>query len=217
MRINYVLIDYENVQAQSLHLLTEEHFRVMVFLGPTNTKLRVDFVLAMHQLGSRSGYVTVETSGTNALDFHIAYYLGNLAITDPRAYFHVISKDTGFDPLIQHLKSRKISCTRSPSIKEMPCFIEALTPKITEISTTTLPTPTPQKSIDSYLKLVVNDLINRNSSRPKSTKSLKNTIQSKLGKDTPAEITEQVYDLLISNHYAKINDEKVLYTLPTLT
>lgn len=64
MRTNYVLIDYENVQAQSLHLLKDEHFRVMVFLGPANTKLRVDFVLAMHQLGARSSYITLETGGT---------------------------------------------------------------------------------------------------------------------------------------------------------
>ena len=52
----------------------------------------------MHQLGPRSSYVRLEASGSNALDFHIAYYLGNLVISDPTAYFHIISKDTGFDP-----------------------------------------------------------------------------------------------------------------------
>src|SRR5262245_21807547 len=33
---------------------------------------------------------------------------------------HIISKDTGFDPLINHLKSRKILASRSESVLELP-------------------------------------------------------------------------------------------------
>jgi hypothetical protein len=33
MRINYVLIDFENVQPESLAVLQHEHFKVMVFVG----------------------------------------------------------------------------------------------------------------------------------------------------------------------------------------
>ena len=217
MRTNYVLIDYENVQVQSLHLLKDEHFRVMVFLGPANTKLRVDFVLAMHQLGARSGYVSLETAGANALDFHIAYYLGNLAITDPTAYFHIISKDTGFDPLIQHLKSRKIYCARSASIEEMPSFAQSPAPKPEEKAAATPPAPVKKIPINDYLKLAVEDLINRKSSIPRTIKTLKNTIQTKFGKGTPVAITEQVYALLIKNGHVKLNGEKVSYTFPTKT
>ena len=53
-------------------------------------------------------------------DFHIAYYIGRLAAETPDAFFHVISKDTGFDPLIKHLKTQKILCQRSKSIAEIP-------------------------------------------------------------------------------------------------
>ena len=59
---------------------------------------------ALQTLGSSAEYVTLETTGANALDFHIAYYIGVLSSQDPSAFFHVISKDTGFDPLIKHLK-----------------------------------------------------------------------------------------------------------------
>lgn len=215
MRTNYILIDYENVQAQSLHLLKEEHFTVKVFLGPTNTKLRVDFVLAMHQLGPRSSYVRLEASGSNALDFHIAYYLGNLVISDPTAYFHIISKDTGFDPLIQHLKSRKISCARSASIEEMPCFVQNVTQKHEEETPVIVTIPNKQTPINDYLKLAVEDLINRKSSKPRTIKTLKSTIQAKFGKGTPSEIIEQVYALLLKNGHAKLNGEKVSYALPT--
>ena len=54
MKTNYVLIDYENVQVKSLSLLKGEQFQVRVFLGPKNTKLPVEFVLAMQEL---NGYI----------------------------------------------------------------------------------------------------------------------------------------------------------------
>jgi hypothetical protein len=104
LKTNYVLIDYENVQVKSLALLKDGQFRVRVFLGPNNTKLPVELVLAMQELGDRAEYIVLETPGANALDFHIAYYLGVLASSDPLGFFHIISKDTGFDPLIKHLE-----------------------------------------------------------------------------------------------------------------
>jgi hypothetical protein len=60
----------------------------------------------------------MDGNGTNALDFHIAYYIGRLAAKCPDAYFHIISKDTGFDPLIKHLKGQGISCQRSAAVTE---------------------------------------------------------------------------------------------------
>ena len=61
MRTNYVLIDFENVHVKSLELLEGDHFRVIVFLGPKNTKLPVDLVLAMQRFGDRGEYVLLET------------------------------------------------------------------------------------------------------------------------------------------------------------
>jgi PIN domain len=122
LRTNYVLIDFENVQVKSIALLEGDHFRVKVFLGPKNTRLPAELVVAVQRLGDRAEYITLDTSGSNALDFHIAYHLGVLSAKEPSAYFHVISRDTGFDPLIQHLKSRSIYSCRSVSIEEMPCF-----------------------------------------------------------------------------------------------
>ena len=46
MTTNHVLIDYENVQVKSLELLRVEHFRIYVFLGPSNMKLHKDLELA---------------------------------------------------------------------------------------------------------------------------------------------------------------------------
>src|SRR5688572_11344645 len=122
VRTNYVLIDYENVQVTSVDLLKGEHFRLWVFLGPNDTRLKVPLVLAIHEFRERAVYVPLKTGGPNALDFHIAYYLGALAKADPAGFFHIISKDSGFDPLVEHLKNEKISVVRSVSVGAMPCF-----------------------------------------------------------------------------------------------
>lgn len=74
IKTNYVLIDFENVHVKSLSLLEGDHFRVRVFLGPKNTKLPVELVMAVQEMCNKAEYITLEASGKNALDFHIAYF-----------------------------------------------------------------------------------------------------------------------------------------------
>jgi hypothetical protein len=87
MKKNYVMVDYESVQPKSLELLKPEHFSIRIFLGPTNTKLARGLVTAMQAMGTRAEYVELDVSAKNALDFHIAYYLGRIAAVEPEAYF----------------------------------------------------------------------------------------------------------------------------------
>ena len=208
MKKNYVLIDYENVQVQSLVLLKGEQFSVRVFLGPNNTKLPVELVVAMQELGSRAEYIVLETSGSNALDFHIAYYLGVLAAADPAGLFHIISKDTGFDPLIRHLRSRKISVARSVAIEEMSCCKKVV--QTTEGKTAAAAV----LSTEELIKLAVSELIKHKDKKPGKIKTLRNVIQGRLGKDTPAAKVDAVYNGLVKNGYVKVNGEQVSYSLP---
>ncbi len=120
MNTNYVLIDFENVQPESLRLLPQEHFKVLVFVGPGQTKVPFDVAASLQEFGDRAKYVKVSARGPNALDFHIAYYLGRLATAEPTARFHVISKDTGFDPLLDHLRSQQIPARRVATVAEVP-------------------------------------------------------------------------------------------------
>lgn len=205
-KVQYILIDYENVHVQSLALLKGEQFSVRVFLGPNNTKLPVELVMAMQELGSRAEYIVLETPGTNALDFHIAYYLGALAAIDPAGFFHIISKDTGFDPLVRYLRSRKISISRSAAIEEMPCCKQAVQP----LASKTAAAPSPS-STEELIKLAVTGLIKHKDKKPGKVKTLRNVIQGSLGKDTPAAKVDAVYNGLVKLGYVKINGEKVSY------
>ncbi|MDP2224243.1 PIN domain-containing protein [Nitrosomonas sp.] len=215
MKTNYILIDYENVQTKSLALLKGEQFRVRIFLGPNNTKLPVELVLAMHELGERADYVILETPGVNALDFHIAYYLGILAANDPSGFFHIVFKDTGFDPLIKHMKANKIFAVRSISIEEMPCLIPPATKgRAIAINQKNSSTRT---SIDELIEITVEDLLKRNTSKPRTPKTLMSTIHAKFGKNTLAVDIEAVYKGLMSRGYVKVNGTKVSYDLPAAT
>ena len=89
MRINYVLIDYENVQPSDLAMLRDGPCKVKVFLGANQAKIPVALAAALQELGANAEYVLLQSSGSNALDFHIAYYIGVLSAQEPSASFHI--------------------------------------------------------------------------------------------------------------------------------
>lgn len=102
-RTNYVLIDYESVQPSHLELLNRDGFIAYVFVGKVQAKLSFETVSVIQDLGERASYIKISGAGPNALDFRIAFYIGQIGARDPDAFFHIISKDKGFYPLIEHL------------------------------------------------------------------------------------------------------------------
>jgi hypothetical protein len=58
--------------------------------------------------------IRIPSTGNNNLDFHLAFHLGRLdANVDPSVTFHVLSRDTGFDGLLAHIKRRGRQCKRT--------------------------------------------------------------------------------------------------------
>lgn len=104
LKTNYIFIDFENIQPKNLELLKGGPFKIKVFIGHNQTKLPLEVASSLQPFGPDAEYIRIDGSGPNALDFHIAFYVGQIATEDPSGYFHIISKDTGFDPLIKHLK-----------------------------------------------------------------------------------------------------------------
>lgn len=197
MRTNYVLIDYENVQPSALSVLEKEHFKVIVFVGSNQAKITFDVAAQLQRLGSSASYIKISGNGPNALDFHIAYYIGHLAATEPDAYFHIISRDTGFDPLIAHLKAKKILACRSQDITDMP-IVKAANSKI------------PSEKI----AVVVANLKQRGASKPRTVKTLSSTISSLFQKALAEEELAALLKLMEKQGFVIINDTKVTYSLP---
>ena len=217
MKTNYVLIDFESVQPRSLSLLMPDQFRVYVFIGPNNARLPREVVLSVQALGDRAQYVELEKAGPNALDFHIAYYLGKLTSNDPSGFFHIISKDTGFDPLVLHLKGKDIFARRSESIEDMPCFKQAAVKPDAEDGASAQKKgngPVGTLTVDDYIKLVVDDLRKRKAAKPRTQKTLKSTIHARCGKHVSAATIDDVYAELLKRGYVKVDGEKLIYELP---
>jgi hypothetical protein len=123
MTTHHLLVDFENVPVKSLAKLSgHADVRIKVFLGKNNNKLGTELVMAMQALGHRAEYVRLTSTGPNALDFHIACYLGRILTADAAARCTVISKDKGFDALIAHLVAEGRQVARHPSIDAVPDF-----------------------------------------------------------------------------------------------
>ena len=197
MKTNYVLIDYENVQPANLSLLAGDHFRVKVFVGANQTRLPVELAVAMQRLGDRAEYVRISGNGSNALDFHIAYYIGRIAEKEPKAFFHIISKDTGFDPLVVHLKSQGIFSSRSASLDGIPILkslVEA--PK------------------DDQVDAVIEKLKGMPKSRPQREKTLRTMISAWFGKNLDDAALERIIKELTKRQIIAVDGVRLTYSLP---
>ena len=198
MRTNIVLVDFENVQPKDLGLLKDGPFKVKVFLGPNQSKIPVALATTLQSLGSNAEYIVLETAGSNALDFHIAYYIGVLSCEDQTAYFHIISKDSGFDPLIKHLKGRKVFAQRSTCIADIPYF-----------------KPNLPVAPDAQIDVVVADLIRRKASKPRTQKTLLSTLHALFKKELTEQQLSHLFDSLCSHGIVQVEGTKVSYVLPT--
>ena len=192
----YVLVDFENVQPKNLELLKEHPFRVLVFIGANQTKFPRHFVVAMQALGEQADYVEIAGSGPNALDFHIAYYIGELAAKEPDSQFHIISKDRGFDPLIRHLKGKNIRVRREKDLAEIP---ELRIPDTT--------------SRDEQIDAIVKNLRQRGHSRPRKVKTLQNTINTLFTKKLDQPELDAITDELRKRNLIVVKQNNVSYRL----
>ncbi len=114
--MQFVLIDFENVQPANLDGLKNGLHHIRVFVGESQSKISLGTAKALQSFGSDADYIQITGSGSNALDFHLAFYLGRLSLQHPQASFVIVSKDTGFDPLVKHLNRLGTACRRVASI-----------------------------------------------------------------------------------------------------
>lgn len=196
MPTNYILIDLENVQPSNISILLNHPFKIFVFVGENQTKIPYDLAAAMQNFGENAQYIKISGNGNNALDFHIAYYLGTLSTKDHDGYYHIISKDTGFDPLVKYLRKEKIKIYRHKDLAEIPLL---------RINNT--------KNIDEKIEAVIKNLVGRGQSRPRKISTLSNTINSLFSeKLTENEMNNFINNLKIKN-YITVDNDKVSYNL----
>ncbi|WP_210093718.1 PIN domain-containing protein [Ruegeria sp. HKCCSP346] len=194
MKNNYILIDFENVQPVNLGALNSHDFRLIVFVGANQKNVPYDFATALQNLGEKATYQKISGNGANALDFHIAFYIGELSAKDENAYFHIISRDKGFDPLIVHLRERRIYALRHKDLSEIP-FVRISNAE------------SPDEKIDA----IVASLRSRGSSRPRKIKTLASTINALFMKTLDEAEQDRLVAELQSRGHIIVNNQSVSY------
>ena len=194
MKTRQIFIDSENVQPRDLALLKGRDSRVMIFVGATQAKLPTEFAIAVQALGSAAEYVQIAGSGRNALDFHIAYYLGRASGDVSTGESYVISKDTGFDQLLRHLKSKGIICQRFASIGDIPGLKEAAA----------------RPEADPIQRILAN-LAKRAAAKPRTVKTLRSSIKNLLGAQGTEETVDRLMGELERLNAIRVVDGKVAY------
>ncbi len=183
MKNNYILVDYENVQNIDLTCLKEKTFFIKIFIGTNQTKVPIDLVLKSQELGNQVEWIQINGSGKNALDFHITFVLGKLVQKEPEGFFHIISKDTGFDPLIIYLKNQKVFCSRKEDIS-----------LITNLLWNN------KMSLEEICQIIIQKLtLIDKKCRPKSESTLKNYIKAQLGLKELTPVINEVYQNLLDS------------------
>jgi hypothetical protein len=259
MSLTYILIDFENVKptAADLKLIRGADYRVRLFHGPHQNKFDADIVKALQPLGIQVEFIQCEHAGKNALDFHIAFYLGRMfqvseiAAIPPGALspgksasFFIVSKDSGFDVLLGHIRTLGYSAARvenvhaalgfdrendSGAAKEpvaKPTAKKAAAKLVTNQESSTAkaqPSKKVAKAVTPQSKKAekrepwvrtIENLRDHPNNRPTTVLALERHLSTILGKETSAEAVKALVERLKKDGVVLINGKKVEYKIP---
>lgn len=170
-----LFVDLENVQKIDLSLVPIDA-GVMIFYGITQKKLPEDLVVQAQPLGPRLKWIKISGQGPNALDFHIAFYLGQTLADSPTSECAILSRDTGFDPLMRHLQALGRACRRVTVLRDA------------------FPAPK-DTAADHFTRLVM--LLKKEKARPTKRKGLAGKVKSwfpQLTEDAQLALVQRLFD-----------------------
>lgn len=209
---NHVFVDLENVKVIETSLLADQTVTFHLFLGPRNGTLDISIVESLLMHADRVHLIRSPKSGKNALDFVLAYYLGQATAVEPKAYFHIVSKDQGFDSLVELLKSKKIKAKRHDYWSLLS--FQSETPTTIPLPASQPVTKSPLQSLSEDSAKILNYLKKSPNNRPKKKKTLVSQAKSYLGKGASDAMAEKAVDeLRIAKHVAFDEKSKVTYLM----
>lgn len=114
------LIDYENVNEagiKGIKDLTAED-QVHIFYSDRIKTIPFERSIDMVESKAKIEFFQIHKLGKNYLDFQLSMHLGYLFGKGINASYFVVSKDTGFDSIVDFGKSRNMDISRCESIED---------------------------------------------------------------------------------------------------
>lgn len=202
--LNHVFVDFENVHQIDVSVIGTKSVKFTILLGAKQIKLDAGLVEKLMEHAASVQLIRLASSGKNALDFALAYYMGRAVSANPAAYIHIVSKDTGFDPLIEHLRSRHIHAHRHDSFATLTFSGTAKGAAVASKAEPAGPEETLNRVLEHLRKNVAN--------RPKKKKTLLSHLKSQLGKDaTDADASGLLEKLRKAGHVSIGDKDAVTY------
>lgn len=201
--LNRVFVDFENVQQIDFSVMGSKPVHLTILVGAKQPRMDVALVEQLVNHPNQVDLVRLTSSGKDALDLALAYYVGQAAAVDPTAYFHIVSKDTGFDPLIEHLRTRRIRVQRHEDFSSL---------------TFSAPRKAPSTLPDLPLDRAIEQLRRNPNNRPKRRKTLVSYLSSLLGKSSAGTDALAVVEELAKRKHLVIGEKDVVtYRLQVTT
>ena len=100
------LIDYENVNFSGLEGVAalNEGDEVVLFYSDSSSTIPMNLHIDVQKSGATMRYIEIRKTAKNYLDFQLAALSGYLVGTTDQTEFIVISRDTGFDSVLDREK-----------------------------------------------------------------------------------------------------------------
>lgn len=203
-----MFVDLENVKRVDPLVFEKKNMTFHLILGPDHKKLDVELVEKLVEHAGAVRLVRSPQKGANAADFVLAYQLGQAVLAEPKGYFHIVSKDKGFDSLVMLLKSRQVKVRRhdswvtldlSAAVKAAPVVPAAdAIPKVPAKAASA-----GERALSEEARKVLESLRKAVKNRPKKRVTLVRHVQNGGGKDRDEKKAEQLVKELFSQGYLK--------------
>ena len=112
------LIDFENVHDSGLNGVTylKETDDVFIFYSMKSEHMSFDTHVSIMKSAAKVKYIKLRRSAKNYLDFQLVTHLGYLIGSGQPGPYFIISKDTGYDSVLDYWKDHGVTVTRQPCI-----------------------------------------------------------------------------------------------------
>lgn len=205
-RTQYIFIDCENRPNEDLNRVDGlKNAQIILIVGSKQKTLPLDFTLFMQNHPERLRVVRSLAETRNAADFVLVFELAKICALDPTASFHIVSNDTGFDAVVNHMRTQKRSINRSGSLPGAKASHPNAKPSPAKVSAS----PT-EKRFDTLAA----NLGAASGPRPGNRSKLRNYINSQFGGAlTPAVIDKTIAHFVTRGLLTFTENDRVLYTI----
>ncbi|WP_409968298.1 PIN domain-containing protein [Bengtsoniella intestinalis] len=116
------LIDFENISTGGLTGIDQltANDQILLFYSEMANKISIDLHLQLERSPAKREYFCVKTGRKNALDFQLATHLGYLIASNPKEDYAIVSKDEGFNALVDFWSVRNCHVHRCVNLIPAP-------------------------------------------------------------------------------------------------